>query len=270
MLHLNRRRAETFGEYADEYDRARPTYPVALVDAVRPGGGCRVLDVGCGTGKAAQLFRARGCDVLGVEIDERMAAVARRRGIPVEVSPFETWEPAGRTFNLVVSGQAWHWVDPSVAPAKVADVLTANGRLAAFWNYEYPSDEALAATVEDAYERFAPELEGSGIGRTAERRHDSQTREHVRWIDACGRFAPCTVERFPWTWDLGRDEFLDLLRTHSGVALLPEDRRDAMLAVIAEAIGQVGSTIALNVETICIVAVKAAPERVTTAAFSAH
>jgi SAM-dependent methyltransferase len=258
VLHENRRRAEAFGKYAEQYDRSRPTYPSALVHGICREGDRRVLDVGCGTGKAALLFAARNCTVLGVEVDERMAAVARHRGIPVEVAPFETWDPAGRTFDLVVSGQAWHWVDPHIGPAKAADVLTDHGRLAAFWNYEEPSDVALAADVEAAYEAFAPELEGSGIGRAAHRRHDDETAEHARSIRSSGRFASCTVYRFPWTWELRRDEFLELVRTHSGVAILPEEGRDALLERLATAISPAGETISLACATACIIADKAA------------
>jgi SAM-dependent methyltransferase len=256
VLHENRRRAEAFGEYAERYDRSRPTYPSSLVNRICRAGDRRVLDVGCGTGKAALLFAARDCTVLGVEVDERMAAVARHRGIPVEVAPFETWDPAGRRFDLVVSGQAWHWIDPRIGPAKAADVLTHDGRLAAFWNYEEPSDAALAAAVEAAYEAFAPELEGSGIGRAAHRRHDDQTAEHARSIRSSGQFASCTVCRFPWTWELGGDEFLDLVRTHSGVALLPEERRGALLGRLAAAISATGETISLAVATDCVIADK--------------
>ncbi len=256
VLYRNRARAEAFGDYAEQYDRWRPAYPDALVDRIGPAGGSRVLDVGCGTGKAAALFVARHCDVLGLEIDQRMAAVARRRGIPVEVAPFETWDAAGRQFDLVVSGQAWHWIDPRVGPAKAAEVLTANGRLAAFWNYECPTDEGLATAIETAYQTFAPELEGSGIGRRAARRHDAQTAGHVAWIESCGRFASCAVDRFPWTRDLRRDAFLDLVRTHSGVALLPESKKRALLDRIAATIGPPSATVSLSCETVCIVADK--------------
>jgi SAM-dependent methyltransferase len=80
-----RDRAESFGQVAQEYDRYRPSYPAALIDvlaALRPHA---VLDVGCGTGKAASLLVERGLSVLGVEIDPQMAAVARGHGIEVEV-----------------------------------------------------------------------------------------------------------------------------------------------------------------------------------------
>jgi SAM-dependent methyltransferase len=70
-----------------------------------------VLDVGCGTGIAARQFQAAGCRVLGVDPDPRMVGLARQSGLEVEVAAFETWDPAGRVFDAVIAGQAWHWVD---------------------------------------------------------------------------------------------------------------------------------------------------------------
>lgn len=90
MLYEDRERAESFGETAALYDRARPGYPVELIDLLVCEGAPRVLDVGAGTGIASALLAARGCDVLGVELDRRMAAVAEARGITVEVAALST------------------------------------------------------------------------------------------------------------------------------------------------------------------------------------
>jgi len=51
-----RRRAVMFGAEAERYDRARPSYPTALIDDLDSSGPERVLDVGCGTGKAGRLL----------------------------------------------------------------------------------------------------------------------------------------------------------------------------------------------------------------------
>jgi methionine biosynthesis protein MetW len=45
--------------------------------------GARVLDVGCAEGYLAAELAQRGCSVVGIEPDERAAAVARERGINV-------------------------------------------------------------------------------------------------------------------------------------------------------------------------------------------
>jgi SAM-dependent methyltransferase len=58
------------------------------------------LDIGTGTGKVAAAIAARGVRVLGVDPDAQMAAVARARGLEVEVAPFETW-------TVGVGGSSW-------------------------------------------------------------------------------------------------------------------------------------------------------------------
>jgi len=138
-LHRHRQVAESFGADAERFDRARPSYPVALVERiVAASPGPAVLDVGCGTGIAARQFQAAGCRVLGVDPDPRMAGLARQSGVEVEVAAFEAWDPAGRVFDAVIAGQAWHWVDPVAGAVKAAQVLRPGGRLAVFWNAFQP------------------------------------------------------------------------------------------------------------------------------------
>src|SRR3984885_2312663 len=133
-----RRVAGSVGRDAERYPRARPGYPQAMVDRIVTGSpgnpGCAVVDAGCGTGLSAGLFQAAGCRVLGVDPDPRMADLARRGGLDVEVAKFEQWDAAGRTFDAVIAGQAWHWVDMTAGAAKAAAVLRPGGRLAVFWS----------------------------------------------------------------------------------------------------------------------------------------
>src|SRR5690242_18813267 len=156
--HQAREVAESFGAEASRYDRARPSYPAALVERiVAASPGRRVLDVGCGTGIVARQFQAAGCEVLGVDPDARMAGHARERGLQVEVATFETWATNGRAFDTVVSGQAWHWVDPVAGAAKAASALRRGGRFAVFWNvFQPPAD--LGKAIAELYRRVLSDL----------------------------------------------------------------------------------------------------------------
>src|SRR5579862_2774912 len=208
VLHADRSRACSFGAEAERYDRARPSYPAEVADALRATAGVRVLDVGCGTGIAARQFAARGCEVLGVEPDERMATVATRRGVPVEVSAFETWDARGRRFDLVVSGQAWHWVDPDAGASKAADVLVPGGRIGVFWNCGQP-EPAVHGVLQRVYRELAPGVDTHSVvlGNPDDDRFDAA----AAGIGRSGRFGAVTRAAYGWSRRYTRDEWLDQL-----------------------------------------------------------
>ena len=222
-----------------------------LVDELLANKPARVLDVGCGTGKVARLFLARGCEVLGVEPDSRMARVARSHGIPVEVATFELWNPAHRMFDLVVCGQAWHWVDPSRGPQRAASVLKPGGRLAIFWN-RGGHDAPTQAALNQAYVRFAPALiakEPVPLGNQPSHRSDD-----IAAIDASHLFAPCQLRTYGWMQQYSRDGWLDQLGTHSDHIALEPQQRAALLDAVGIAIDRLGGSITLYYETELIIA----------------
>ncbi|MFQ5554894.1 MAG: class I SAM-dependent methyltransferase [Acidimicrobiia bacterium] len=246
-----RKRAVIFGKDAHRYDRARPSYPAPLVDDLVALGGHEVLDVGCGTGKAGRLLAASGFDVLGVEPDRRMADVARAHGLAVEESTFEAWDPAGRGFDLVVSGQAWHWVDPLVGPAKAGDVLDGRGWLALFWNGpEY--DQDVRRRLDEVYEQVVPQM-APGSKQAKEAKGDG-TAGHVAAIESSGRFASVEVQSYGWSWVGTAAEYCDKLATHSDHILLPREQREMLLRRVGEVIAPAGGRLAIDYTTTLILA----------------
>jgi SAM-dependent methyltransferase len=204
-----------------------------------------VLDVGCGTGKVARLFLARGCEVLGVEPDPRMAGVARAHGIQVEVATFELWDPADRMFDLVVSGQAWHWVDPSLGAQRAASVLVPGGRLAIFWN-RGRHDAPTQAALNEVYVRFAPALAKESVPTG---KWPSDRSGDIAAIAATHLFAPCQLRTYGWARRYSREEWLDELATHSDHIALEPQQRAALLHAVGAAIDKLGGSITVPYET---------------------
>lgn len=248
MLHANRTRAESFGAIAELYDRVRPTYPPELVAALLAGGARTVLDVGAGTGIAATLFAAAGCEVLGVEIDARMAAVAAAKGIEVEVAPFERWDDRGRRFDLVISGQAWHWVVPLAGATKAAEVLNAGGAFGAFWNLGDPPREIREALA-PVYARLAPELENNSL--TPVRGH-GRIGDTELGLAASGAFEPAQESWFAWQRSYDSASWVDLLRTHSDHQTMSPARLERLLHAVAEAIDSVGGSFEMRLDTVLV------------------
>lgn len=261
MWHTDRQRAESFGADAERYDRSRPTYPDAVVDAILGPApeGLAVLDVGCGTGIAARRLASRGAQVLGVEVDPRMAALARRRGTPVEVGTFEAWDPAGRVFDRVTAAQAWHWVDPVVGAAKAAEVLRPGGRLCAFWNVgRHPAE--VAAALEEAYQRAAPNIGQHSVLRGSPRQGDpdpaSAYDTEADGIRSCSLLAAPTLERFAWTRTYTRDEWLDQLPTHSDHAAMPPADLQRLMAEVGAVIDGLGGSFEMSYSTLLLSATR--------------
>jgi SAM-dependent methyltransferase len=254
--HQAREIAESFGADAERYDRARPSYPGALVDrivAISPGPD--VVDVGCGTGIAARQFQAAGCKVLGVDVDARMAERARERGLEVEVAKFENWDPAGRAFDAVVSGQAWHWVDPAAGAAKAAQALRPGGRLAVFWNaFHLQAD--LAEAFAAVYRRVMPDAPmfhrpppGAEVYRTG----CAKAADGMR---ATGKFGDTEDWQFDWDRPYTRDEWLDQLPTFGFHNQLPQATLQEVLAGIGAAIDVVGGGFTMHYATVAVTAAR--------------
>ncbi|WP_033341396.1 class I SAM-dependent methyltransferase [Catenuloplanes japonicus] len=236
--HEHREAAESFGVDAERYDRTRPRYPAEMITAILEAtDGRDVLDVGCGTGISSRPFAEAGCRVLGVEPDPRMAAVARRHGIEVEESAFEVWDARERTFDLVVAGQTWHWVDPVAGAHRAADVLRPHGRIALFWNAMEP-EPAIAAAFAQVTARLLPEAPAASSVAGA---YDAMSGAAAEGLRTTGRFDEPEIWRYGWERRYTRDEWLDQLPTFGFHTRLPPERLgpilDANGAVIDEAGG---------------------------------
>jgi SAM-dependent methyltransferase len=242
-----------FGEDAEAYDRARPAYPGELVDTLAGwvGGGARVVDVGCGTGKATCLLAERGMVGVGVEPHPAMAAVARTNlarwpGRRVDDAPFETWEarPGDTPADLVTCGQAWHWLDPDVRLRRAHALLRPGGWVALFWNTpDTTDDRPLRHAIDGVYRRLLPGEPGlPSCGGLPTPDQDQMPTD----LD----FGPPVRRNVLWAHPYTTAEWIDLLQTHSNHRLMAPDLRDRVLAEVAEVIDAHGGVYEVRYDTV--------------------
>jgi SAM-dependent methyltransferase len=249
--------AESFGKEAERYERTRPSYPKALVSAILAASpGRDVLDVGIGTGISARPFQQQGCRILGVDPDERMANLARGSGLDVEIAKFEDWDGAGRTFDLVIAGQTWHWVDPALGAAKAAEALRPGGRVALFWNVmSFPPDFAEGFSA--VYQRLLPEFPffqtGAPAGIASYTPLSDKAADGLRQT---GKFSEPERWQFDWERRYTTDEWLDVVPTFGGHSQIPPEELTGLLSGIREVIDEAGGSFLLGYTALVVTATR--------------
>jgi SAM-dependent methyltransferase len=105
-----------------------------LIDAAALAPGVRCLELGCGTGEFTARLTQTGCTLVGIELSEATAAIARERvggRAEIVVGNVETGEGIeGREFDAIVGVSVLHHVDLDACLAHTFTLLRRGGRFA--------------------------------------------------------------------------------------------------------------------------------------------
>jgi ubiquinone/menaquinone biosynthesis C-methylase UbiE len=153
---------ELFDGVAELYDACRLGYPAEILGFLAAtaglGPGRAVLEVGCGTGQLTEGLAGYRASLTAIDIGPSLIAAAGRRldglGVSFQVASFEDFAAAEASFDLIVSGTAFHWIDPEVKFSKSARLLRRGGWL------------ALLATGEDYDDPFGARLMDMWVARS--------------------------------------------------------------------------------------------------------
>jgi SAM-dependent methyltransferase len=233
----------TFDLAADRYHRARPDYPAQLFeDLIQLTGlssGARLLEIGCGTGKATLPMARRGYRIIAVELGARLAEQASRNlanfpNVTVVNASFDDWQPPEPDLDLVFAATAWHWLKPETRYERVWNTLKPGGYLA-FWSaaHVFPEEgDPFFREIQTVYDEI-----GQGLPPDATWPRPGELPESGEELRASGLFEDVQIRHYDWELRYDADPYIDLLRTFSGHLAMTEEKQahlyDAIRARLA-------------------------------------
>jgi len=237
-----------FDEVVADYAEARPGYPPELLnDIIRMTGidkDSKILEIGCGTGQATQLFIENGFDVTAVELGKKLAAYTQNRfkdykRFKVINLPFEEFRSEEK-YKLIFAASAFHWIDPQQGFPLIHSLLEKDGWLALFWNSKAEKEQTgeLAKAINGIYDQYYTDPDQVKLSHA----------EREKQIRECGLFGEVIAKLYPYTRIYTSGQYVQLLKTYSDHIAQPADTKQILYAKIQEAIDLQGGTITVPYE----------------------
>lgn len=237
---INQAAAVGFQRAADEYERARPSYPADAVELIIRvcglGAGSTACDLAAGTGKLTRLLVPSGAQLIAVEpvtaMREQLAAAVP--GIDVLDGTAEAIPLGDESVDAVTVAQAFHWFEPERALPEMHRVLRPGGHLVLIWNVR---DETV-----DWVREFTELIVARGGGRPYTPYHqlgsgEAMTRDHDEVVRASGLFGDVETAWFANPQEVTLDDVVGRAASTSFVSALDEGPRQALLDEVRELVG---------------------------------
>ncbi len=237
-----------FDQAAAAYDEARPGYPPELIDtlielAVLPEK-ARILEIGCGTGQITRAFAERGYKIVAVELGENLARMAADNladfpKVQVIHSSFEEWITDDSAFDLVLSAQAFHWIEPTVGYPKIRRLLKDQGHLAVVYNLFPGGTDPIYRELDRIYQRAFPSREEDDTSTSLQ----ENVARTIRAITDSGLFHEPIVWDHAWIETYTTNRYMKLLESFSDHRSLDKIVHETLIREVRAAIDKHGGTI---------------------------
>lgn len=237
----------TFNENEENYNKARPSYVNELFHDIfnysQIGKDSRVLEIGIGTGQATIPFLNKGCEVMAVELGDRLAAYSRNKfkdycNFSVINDDFIKIPTEVEKYDLVYSATAFHWIPEPEGYKKIMKILKQGGVVSLFWNHPFPNrlDDVTNVVNRRIYDKYRPN------NKEVKEFSEKDCERQIKKLRKIG-FKNVTSKVYYRVRKLSSDEYIALLNTYSDHRLLPDNIRTAFERDMKSELDKVGGFI---------------------------
>ncbi len=250
---------KTFGKVSKLYDNVRPEYPNEVIEKIikiaqlKPES--KILEVGCGSGKATLPFAKEGYEINALDISNELISIAKEKTSDFPrtkyiISAFEQAHLPENYFDLVISATAFHWVDPKIGFKKAGKVLKSGGTLALFWNFHNHEELDFIPGIKEFYKKYYP----SNYSPKKDRQKDEQYIKNTEKTKMFTKVKKIIFRRHLLKYS--KEKYINLMKTWAWPKSLPKKMREKMFEKIKEILRKEKEPLKIPYTTILIVARK--------------
>jgi len=243
---------QVFDDNVVNYNKFRPKYPLELIDdiirlsGINPSG--IILEIGCGTGQITLPFAQKGYRITGLEKGKSLAEYTRKNLLKyshadVRNITFEDWKTKGEKYDIVLSAQAFHWIEVDYGLRKASQLLKSNGSICLIWNLDRSEKTHFWKLTEPIYKKYFPPIRSN-------RNLEFYVNLYRKKINDLDIFEDVQYNRYEWEQSYQKDEYIGLLKTFSDHMTLEESNREKFFYEIARIIIQIGNSVNRKYETV--------------------
>lgn len=238
---------KTFNTDEYNYDKSRPDYPKELFedifDYTNLLDNSNVLEIGIGTGQATLPFLNKGFNVTAVELGDKLARYCTQKfshfdNFNIINSDFIEVDLPEKSFDLIYSATAFHWIPKNCGYAKIKSLLKSYGAVALFWNHPFVSNANNKTNLASmaVYKKYRPN------DKTPVEFDSTKCQEQINELKHYG-FTNIKSKEYKRIRKLTSDEYISLIKTYSDHNALPEKVRNTFEKEMKQAIDDVGGVI---------------------------
>lgn len=243
-----------FGNDVYAYDALRPRYGERVFEEIYNYSNItnesKIVEIGCGTGQATEIFLRNGYSIHAVEISESMSNFVRKKYcgelFSVENKAFEEASFNNESVDLFIAATSFHWVNKMQGYTKMWKSLKKGGCIALFWNRPFVArkNDPMHIKIQEIYKKY----EYAGLRKIGKKQVEFDVLRYENIVNSIQEYNFDDIEfhTFKSVRKIKADAYVELLNTYSDHKMMEVDAKIAFENDIRNVINTFGGVLVIH------------------------